>query len=99
MAEPKTADREVLVTLPEQVAALLGDVHDELPLHVREVVMVDLFRRREVSSGYAARVLGITRRDFLDLLTRYQVPYFNYTEEDLKQEFEAVEAELAARNK
>ncbi len=42
----------------------------------QEALLIRLFQQDEISSGYAAQVLGISRRDFLDLLGQYQVSMF-----------------------
>jgi predicted HTH domain antitoxin len=49
--------------------------------------LVKLFELGKVSSGTAAKVLGLTRIDFLDLLARYKVSalgQFDY--DDLKED-------------
>ncbi len=43
---------------------------------VQEALLVKLFQQGEISSGYAAEVLGISRRAFLDLLGQYGVSLF-----------------------
>ena len=42
-----------------------------------------LFTAGRLSSGYAASLLGITRRAFFDLLQQHHLPVVRYTEEDL----------------
>lgn len=48
--------------------------------------MVELFRLGEVSSGWAAEQLGITKDDFLGLLARQDVPYIDMTEDELREQ-------------
>ena len=43
----------------------------------REALLVRLYELGHISSGQAARVLGISRRVFLDLLGQYNVSYFD----------------------
>ena len=52
------------------------------------LALIDLFRRGEVSSGYAAQVLGMSREGFLDLLARHGVPAVDLSEEELRQDLE-----------
>jgi predicted HTH domain antitoxin len=42
----------------------------------QEALLIKLFQQSEVSAGYAARVLGISRRAFLDLLGQFGVSMF-----------------------
>jgi predicted HTH domain antitoxin len=46
---------------------------------VREAAVVKLYDVGRISSGKAARLLGISRRAFLDLLARYGVSEFDPT--------------------
>lgn len=52
---------------------------------VKEEVAVRLYTEGEVSSGYAARLLGIGRFDFIDLLSKRGIPFLTYTEDDAAQ--------------
>lgn len=53
---------------------------------LKEEAVVELFEAGRLSSGYAASLLGITRRDFLALLQKRGVPFARYTEEDWEEE-------------
>lgn len=55
---------------------------------VREWLVIDLFTSDQVSSGQAARLLGISRIEFLDLLHKRHIAYLEYDEEELSNEFE-----------
>lgn len=49
--------------------------------------LVKLFELGKVSSGLAARVLGISRVDFLELLSKYKVSVFgDYDKDDLNDD-------------
>ncbi len=55
--------------------------------------MVKLFELRKVSSGIAAKVLGLTRLDFLELLARYKVSLFGkYDTNDLNKDIDMANA-------
>jgi hypothetical protein len=55
----------------------------QLQALAREALYSQFFERGLLSSGRAAQLLGITRWDFLDLLDRYSVSYFD---EDIEQD-------------
>ena len=59
--------------------ALAGRDADELSALAREALVVRLYALGELSSGEGAELLGITRREFLDLLGRYNVSIFDDT--------------------
>lgn len=58
-----------------------------------EATALRLFEKGEISSGYGAAMLGMTRREFIELLGRRGIPFFNYDEEEMRREMEAVERE------
>lgn len=50
---------------------------------VKMLVAAALFKQGILSSGQAAEMAGITRRDFLENVGKYGVSIFGETEEDL----------------
>lgn len=43
------------------------------------------------ASGYAASLLGMTRREFLELLQKRGVPFVRYPEEDLEKDLQTIQ--------
>lgn len=56
-----------------------------------EWLVISLFVEGHISSGKAARLLNITRVEFLALLRARGVAYINYTADELAEEFEAAQ--------
>lgn len=79
----------VSVTLPQQVLEFLDMSPKEAAAYLGTLALIELFRRGEVSSGWAAEKLGISKWDFITLLGEHKVPYIDLTEEELRQEVEA----------
>jgi predicted HTH domain antitoxin len=77
------------VTLPKKLLAYGLDKED-VNREVGKWLVFSLFRAERVSSGKAASLLGMTRREFLELLHREGVAYFDYSEEELQAEFASV---------
>jgi predicted HTH domain antitoxin len=62
----------------EYPADLLGESGaDELQRLAREAFYVRLYQLGKIASGRAGAMLGLSRSDFLDLLGRYGVSYFD----------------------
>lgn len=59
--------------------------------HVNEWLVFSLFTDGHISSGKAARMLNLTRVDFLALLRRRGINYINYSPEETAKELESVE--------
>ena len=65
------------IEYPEELLDQADQTKEELERLAREALLVRLYALGQLSSGQAARVLGITRWAFLDLLSRYNVSYFD----------------------
>ncbi len=61
------------VEYPESLSNTLRLQRKDFENEMKACSMVKLFELGKISSGTAARVLGITRLDFLDLLVKYKV--------------------------
>lgn len=57
---------------------------------LKEEAIIKLFRADRLSSGYAAKLLGITRRDFFERLEQHGVALAVYTEADLAADLETL---------
>jgi len=58
---------------------------------VQERTVIRLFEQGDISSGYAADLLGMNKHDFIQLLAKQGVPFFNYSPEEWEQELKNVE--------
>ena len=57
---------------------------------LKEEAIIKLFRAERLSSGYAAKLLGITRHDFFDRLEQHGVALATYTESDLAADLDTL---------
>jgi predicted HTH domain antitoxin len=64
----------------------------EIERRVTEWLVLSLFIEGHVSSGKAAKLLNISRIEFLASLRKHGIAYINYTPEELAEEFAAVDA-------
>lgn len=77
---------QVTVEVPEDAVGIFGGDKESFAREMYETAVVKWYDEGRISSGYGARLLGISRADFLDLLFRHQVSPFQYTPEDLAAE-------------
>jgi len=68
-----------------------GFDQNEIQRHLTEWSVLSLFTEGHISSGKAARLLNLSRIEFLALLRARGIAYINYTPEELAEEFAAVE--------
>jgi predicted HTH domain antitoxin len=79
----------VQVQIPEALRELGlsdEDIRREVPL----LLVLNRFRQGLVSSGKAAQLLGLSRRDFLDLLAKERLPVYDPGDQELADEFKIV---------
>ena len=69
----------------------LGYSDEELRQEVPVLLVLKRFRQGLISSGKAARILGWSRRDFLDLLSREGIPLYDPAEEELAEEWKTAQ--------
>jgi predicted HTH domain antitoxin len=69
----------------------LGIDEKEIQRRITEWLVLSLFSEGRISSGKAARLLSISRVEFLNLLRARGIAYINYTPDELAEEFAAVE--------
>ena len=77
------------VEIPEALREL-GYSDEEVRREVPVLLVLKRFRQGAVSSGKAASLLGLSRRDFLDLLTREGIPVYDPTDQELADEWKTV---------
>lgn len=63
---------------------------DEIQRRLTEWLVLSLFTEGHISSGKAARLLTMTRVQFLSLLHARGIAYLDFTPEELAEEFTAV---------
>lgn len=70
--------------LPDEVAAQLRE--EDMAMKAKEALVMALLREHHVSQDKAAEILDISRHEIFDLMTKYQVPVIDLTEEELAAE-------------
>jgi predicted HTH domain antitoxin len=69
----------------------LGIDREEVQNRVTEWLVLSLFTEERISSGKAARLLNMSRIDFLALLRKRGIAYVDYSGDELADEVEAVD--------
>jgi predicted HTH domain antitoxin len=77
------------VVIPKDMFAMLGFSKSEAAQAVKEFSVLGLYLERKISSGKAAELLGIGKREFIRLLAGKKIPYFDYIDEELEEDFQA----------
>jgi len=83
----------VSIQLPETVFSALRKDPQELAKEMRIVAAVKWYEMGEVSQGEAAEIAGLTRLEFINILSRYHVSPFQYTPEEIAEELASINGE------
>jgi predicted HTH domain antitoxin len=84
----------VTVELDDDLVEVLRQQGEDQPLEraVRELVVLELYRRAAISSGRAAILLGMGRFEFIRYASSLGIPFFDMTEEEWEAELQRLEA-------
>lgn len=86
-----TPDVVVEVKLPQALLVGSGLTRQEAGDALLRSYVISLYRRDKISSGKAARLLGIHRLTFIRILTEDGIPYLDYTSAEFERETEALQ--------
>ena len=76
------------IELPLSAFSALRKEPEEFLTEMKYAAAVKWYELGEISQGKAAEIAGLSRSDFIDLLSRYKVSIIQYTEESLERELQ-----------
>jgi predicted HTH domain antitoxin len=76
--------------LDEDFAELLGSSREQIERRALEMIVLELYRRHEISVGRAAALLGLDQLTFIQWSGSLGVPFFDMTGEEWEQELRAI---------
>jgi predicted HTH domain antitoxin len=78
--------RTVTIQLPETVFSALRKNPEEFVQEMKIAAAVKWYELGEISQAKAAEISGLTRAEFINALSRYQVDFMQYTAQELAEE-------------
>lgn len=76
--------------LPENVFSALRATPEDFAQELRLAAAVKWFEAGRISQGKAAEVAGVSREEFHEALSRYNVSAFQLTPEELREELRSL---------
>ena len=76
------------ITYPEQIPDLLLETREQFETEARKAMAVKLFEMKRLSSGMAAMMAGMDRKQFLMSLHLYGVPMINLEENEFFEDIQ-----------
>ena len=84
----------VSLDIPDDLLVTLGEQPAELTKEMRLVAAIHYLREKRLSLGQSARLAGLSRLDFMDVLATRGIPTFDLSAEDATAEIAAAKREL-----
>lgn len=75
-------NRQINITYPESLANSMRLSIKDFEKEIKVSSMVKLYELGKISSGIAAKVLGISRIDFLEVVSKYKVSIIGISDID-----------------
>ena len=79
---------QALTFKPELISVLRPLTDQPLEGYAEELMVLELYRRRQISSGKAAELLGMERVAFIQYASRLGIAFFDMSEQELATELE-----------
>jgi len=75
-------EQVINVTYPKQLAFSLKMQDNEFVQEMQKLSIIKLYELGKISSSIAAKILNLTRVDFIELINKYQISFFSYVSDD-----------------
>jgi predicted HTH domain antitoxin len=72
----------VSIEYPDELRVSLKYKRDEFADEIKKISLIKLYELGKISSGMAAKVLDISRVEFIELLGKYKVSIFHYEDKE-----------------
>jgi predicted HTH domain antitoxin len=82
---------QVFLDLPDDLLLALREQPEEILHEVRLIAAIHYLQAKRLSLGQAARLVGVSRLDFLDLLAARGIPAFDLSATDAVAEITAAQ--------
>lgn len=86
----------ITLDVDDELLSVLREVGQPAERAALELLLLELYRRGTVSSGWAARRIGMNRFDFIRHASELGIPFFDMTEEEWAAEMREVERMVEA---
>ncbi len=78
----------VQISFPEGMIQYLASDDPSLALRQNAMILYPLIKNQTISHGRAAELLGIHKRDLIELYSSMGIPYLTQTEDELQSDLD-----------
>ena len=83
--------KTISIELPVTAFSALRQAPDEFVQEMRIAAAVKWYELGQISQGKASEIAGLTRTEFINALSRYQVDFLQYNDSELEEEMSHVD--------
>jgi predicted HTH domain antitoxin len=76
----------IQIALPDEILISMKETPEEFSREIRIAAAAKLYELGKLSSGRASELAGVSRITFLQSLSKYNIPIFDLTAEELEQD-------------
>ena len=84
-----STQQQISIVLDENFLSYVAKKREDIPKRLKELCVLELYRRKDVSSGKAAEILSMDRFEFIRYASRLGIPFFDINKEEFERDFEA----------
>ena len=81
--------KRMMLEYPDDLELVVQTTPEEMQAQIRLMAALKMFELGKLTSGTAAELAGLSRVEFFEACSRYQVPLFNYPPEELEAELQS----------
>lgn len=81
--------RTITMEVSEELIKFMGS-EERIGKEANQALVMDLVRKGKISKSKAAELLGISLWDLPELLSRYEIPWFTYSKEQMEADMAAL---------
>jgi predicted HTH domain antitoxin len=74
------------IEFPEDILISLKESKEEFVRNIKLYAAIELYKRKKLSLGKAAELVGMPRLEFADFLSKSQIPVLDLNAQELKRE-------------
>lgn len=78
----------IQLELDDDLVHILDELNQPVEQAIREMIVIDLYRRELISAGKGAELLGWPLKEFIQHTGKLGIPFFRQTPEELDRELE-----------
>ena len=83
--------RTVSIPISDEVFYVLKKDVINIQFDMMKSLAMQYCKERQLSLGLSAKMAGMTKNDFVELLGRNNIDIYQYTDEELQEEFDLVD--------